>query len=94
MAKPVFEVIEGPEADALIEKMRAGRRSSNYLHLNHDRLLELYPEEWVAVLGEEVVAHDPSYEVVLKRYLELDNTGSGKIEFLTRNPPVLILIFG
>lgn len=56
------------------------------------RLIDRYPEQWVAVFDGKVKAHDPNYQSVLSK---IDEDGIPRqltlIRFITRNEGSMIL---
>lgn len=53
-----------------LDELRSGladfRRSARILSSDRPRLIDDYRQQWVAILGGEVVAHDDSLDGVLK----------------------------
>jgi hypothetical protein len=85
--------------DAEAEPYRANlarfEASSDYLIDNWDRLLGLYPEQWVAVNGDGVVGHGFDYDAVLAEVRRLsDDPGSLDIQFLSRHREMWTLGIG
>jgi hypothetical protein len=76
----------------LARQLRAFRSAAKTLSSNHPRLIDKYPQQWVAVYSGEVKAHAPTIEGVLK---ELAEKGIPKeraiVRFIDRNQRTLIL---
>ena len=70
-------------------------RNVEYFRAHHDQLLEQYPEQWVAVLDERVVAADSDYERLLK-FLKANGVPLGKvyIQRATETDEPFILVSG
>ena len=47
------------------EGFKCFHKSSLLFSSHHQRMIDLYPEQWVAVYNGKVVAHDSTYEKVL-----------------------------
>lgn len=87
--RPVQRSLDKPE---LVDQMRQFEDDSRFLALHHDALLDRFPEEWVAVFGGAVVAHDTNINGVL-RQLSRRKIPRNRVAvaFLTRQPKTLIL---
>ncbi len=45
----------------IAEGLRQFTADANYFDSNYERLREQYPDEWLAIIGGEVIAHDRDY---------------------------------
>ncbi len=86
----IIEEIGGLEVIA--EKMRMFRRCIKRMNDERDALMETYPDKWVAMSEDGVVAVADDHKGVLA---ELDRKGIDRgdvfTELLDTNPPVMIL---
>ncbi len=86
---PTRRQLDEPE---LVEHMRQFEEDSRFLALHHDALLERFPEQWVAVYGERVVAHATNINGVLRNLARKRIPQSRVVvSFLTRKPQTFIL---
>ena len=69
-----------------------GEAERRFWEENYDRILERYPEQFVAVRDGEVVAAQPELEALLARLSELGlGAPDVTIEFVTAEPQKLYL---
>jgi hypothetical protein len=73
-------------------ELRRFRQDVEYFEAHRDELLSRYPEQWVAIFKQQVVAADPDYDRVLDQ-LEAKSIPVGKvfIERATAKDELLIL---
>jgi Family of unknown function (DUF5678) len=65
----------------------------DFYELHHDELLEQYPEEWVAILDQAVVAADPNPETLIATLRQRGlPTERALVQHLTRHEETLILV--
>ena len=50
--------------EAVVEGLRLADASQRYLEAHREALTERYPDQWVAIVGERVVAHGDSAQAV------------------------------
>ena len=78
--------------EAWEKRQEEHRRDRQYFGAHREELLEKYPDQWVAVFREEVVAVDRDWRVVGRK---LDEMGIHKthavMHFIDTDPPTLIL---
>ncbi len=71
---------------------RCFRKSSLLFSSHHKRMINLYPEEWVAVYNGKVEAHDQNYDNVLS---QIDKKGIPRqlilIRYITKQQSSMIL---
>ena len=73
-------------------EMESFRESAAVLSSGEARLIEQYPDQWVAVHAGEVRANADSLEAVLQRLDSLGVPRSGTIvRLIETNPPTMIL---
>ena len=88
--------VKGIELDVDVgEMLRAFERRSidiNYFSANYRTLQEQYPEEWVAILNEQIVGHHKRF-VGLVQLLNESGIHGEYIEkvYVKEKPPVFIL---
>lgn len=77
----------------LEEGMREAARECAFWQAHHDEFFARYPEQYVAVAGEEVVAAHPDLPVLLEELARLGLRPSGDvmIEFVTNEASRLLL---
>ncbi len=75
-----------------VRSLREFHESSRVLSSSHPRLIDEYPDQWVAVSGEGVISHGESLDYVLG---EVDKKGLRRsdtlIRFIERAQRTLIL---
>jgi hypothetical protein len=59
-----------------------------WIDQNREMLLAQYPEQWIAVRDNQVVASDPDFDGLLAKLTDPSGTA---VEFLTREPIELVL---
>ena len=76
----------------MARSLRAFQRSARVLSDNHPRLIDEYPNQWVAVADSAVVAHGNTLKQVLK---QVDAEGMSRadviVRFIDRTERTLIL---
>lgn len=79
----------------ICEELKAFRETAMFLSSNRPRLIECYPDQWVALFANEVQAHGDELEAVLE---ELDMKGLPReraiVRFLDTKPRTLVLAAG
>ena len=88
--KTILEIIGDPrEVD---KELRAFSKSARWLSSRWAKLVERYPQEWIAVYSSRIRAHGPTLDSVLK---ELDAKGVPRekalVRFIQTEPRKLIL---
>lgn len=77
---------------SMARSLRAFQRSARVLSNNHPRLIDEYPNQWVAVADSTVVAHGNTLKQVLK---QVDTEGISRtdviVRFIDRTQRTLIL---
>ncbi len=78
--------------DTMARSLRAFHRSARVLSDNHPRLIDEYPNQWVAVADSTVMAHGDTLEQVLAR-IDAENISRADviIRFIERTQRTLIL---
>ena len=77
---------------AMARSLRAFQRSARVLSDNHPRLIDEYPNQWVAVADSTVMAHGDTLEQVLTRIDAEDISRADVIiRFMERTQRTLIL---
>ncbi len=65
--------------DAVLESMRKFQENREYLEANRDRLKQQYPDQWIAILRREVLAHGDSPEEVIRTVREAGEDMDGML---------------
>ena len=80
------------QQDGITQRLQRFRRDIDYYEAHREELLDRYPEQWVVIFNEQVVATAPTVEQVL-RGLRAKGVppGQGLVEHLTRHDELLIL---
>ena len=85
----VRELIGDPEEVA--RRLEAFSRSARFFHANHDRFIREYPDQWVAVHGNDVAAADTT-ETLFEEMAQRDMPRREScIKFVTSKERILIL---
>ena len=66
--REVLEPFGGP--DAMLESMQRFKANREYLEGNRERLKQRYPDQWVAIVRRQVVAHGNTQDDVLRALRE------------------------
>ena len=78
--------------NVLADEFKCFRKSSLVFSSRHQRLIDRYPEQWVAVYDGKIKAHDSSYESVLA---QIDRVNVPRklviIRYIARNPMNMVL---
>ena len=86
----IHELIGDPRKVA--EDLQAFRETAKLLSSRHTRMVERYPDQWIALHSGEVKAHGDSIEAVLR---EIDELGLSRdqtiVRFIDREPRTMIL---
>lgn len=83
------------EPKKIDEDLRRYRKDIDFVSVNHDQLLNRYPERWIAVIDQKVVADCENVNGLMETVLAQDLERAGiDISFMTENPPTLILAAG
>ncbi|MDP7546752.1 MAG: DUF5678 domain-containing protein [Alphaproteobacteria bacterium] len=69
------------QADEIKASLVAYSQSARVLSNDRPRMIEKYPDQWVAVSGGAVLAHGDSLELVLE---EVDNLDIDRAEIIVR----------
>lgn len=90
MKKGILKIIGDPKT--ISEALERGRNDGNYFSDNYRDLSRRFPDEFVAVLNQEVVGHDRDY-IGLIRYLKNNSLNDAYVErtYVDEKPPILIL---
>lgn len=93
---PYFEIIDGRPVVTDEERLKRdwdeSNRSIKFMTSNYDTLAERYPDQWIAIYHEKVIAATSTHKDLLARLDELGIRNIGEItEFLNTNPMRLIL---
>jgi hypothetical protein len=79
----------------IAEDLEQGRRDALFVDANREAFLAEYPERWIAVLDERVVATNANFRNLLA---EIDILGVSRetvyLEFLTADDTALVLNVG
>jgi hypothetical protein len=59
-----------------------------WIDQNREKLLEEYPEQWIAVQDRQVIASDPDFDGLLAKLPDPSRTA---VEFLSRKPIEIVL---
>jgi hypothetical protein len=74
---------------AIFERMERDRK---YYEAHYEQFLEQYPEQWVAILDEQMVGADADFDRLLSALRERGvPTEKALIEWITADEDVLIL---
>ena len=93
---PYFEIVDGRPVVTDEERLKRDWDESNrnikFLNSNYETLLSQYPDQWIALHHEKVIATASSHENLLLILDELGIRNSGELtEFMNTNPMPLIL---
>ena len=69
------------DAREIKKSLVAFSKSANVLSSNHPRMIEKYPDQWVAVGKGKVLAHGKSIDAVLKK---VDKMGIDRADIIVR----------
>lgn len=80
------------DPDEIVARLNTFRESARVFSSDQPRLIALYPEQWVAVVDGEVIAHSTSFETLM-RQIEASGTPSQHVmvRFIDTNPGALIV---
>ncbi len=68
------------------------KRDRQYYEAHRVELLEHYPDQWVTIYNEQVVAASPDlHELILKKKAKGVPAGQGLVEYVTTKDDVFIL---
>lgn len=77
---------------AISSEFRCFRKSGLLFSSHHKRMIDKYPEQWVAVYDGKVKAHDHDYDIVLSR---IDQIGIPReltlMRYITKNRSSMVL---
>lgn len=78
--------------NAVARSLRAFQESARVLSDNHPRLIDEYPDQWVAIADSIVKAHNNTLEQVLEQ-IDAENISRGDVivRFIERTQRTLIL---
>ena len=93
---PYFQIIDGrpiiTDEERLKKDWDQSDRNVRFLVSNYEMLLDRYPDQWIAIYDEKVLANDTTQKGLLRKLDELDVRKKGEVtEFLNTNPTPLIL---
>ena len=93
---PYFQIIDGRPVITDVERLKKdwdeSDRNIKFLVSNYEMLLDRYPDQWIAIYDEKVLASDTTQKGLLRKLDELDIRRKGAVtEFLQTNPTPLIL---
>jgi hypothetical protein len=92
MAARIEEPLPVNEQQRVIGALRRFVRAGAYASMHHDELLRDYPEHWVAVSADGLVAAKPTRPELLRALRELGgNHDDLSIRFITSKRQVLVL---
>lgn len=76
----------------MAQSLRAFQRSARLLSNNHPRLIDEYPDQWIAVADSAVMAHGDTLEQVLTQ-IDAQNISRADVivRFIERTQRTLIL---
>ena len=81
-----------PTEAEILAMLEEADRNGRFLSKHYRDLLAKYPNRWVAVYGEEVVAVSRSHKALLKQLDKLGCRRNGSVtQFLDTDPPLWIL---
>ncbi len=80
------------DPSGMAQSLRAFQRSARVLSDSHPRLIDEYPDQWVAVADRTVMAHGDTLEQVLAQ-LDAENISRADVivRFIERTQRTLIL---
>ena len=83
----------GIPASQAVKILTDARTTNDFFDEKELELTELYPEEWVAVFMEDIVAHNKDHDALLREIRTKDvPTNRGLVvRFLTKDNPITIL---
>ena len=95
-SNPYFEIVDGRPVVTDEERLRRdwdeSSRNIELLNSNYDTLLNQYPDQWIALHHEQVIAAASTHEDLLLILDELGIRNTGELtEFMNTNPMPLIL---
>ena len=64
---------------AILEGQRRFRADQRYLEDNRERFKELYPDQWIGIVGLQVVAHGDTADDVLEALRRADEDIGGAV---------------
>ena len=74
------------------EEWVQSQRDWEWCHENKEWLLQHYPEQWVAILNERVIVHEPSLDEFIRELNKVDHPkGLAVREFVTAKEPLWML---
>ena len=75
--RELLEPFGGP--DAMLEGMRQLKANREYLEANRECLKQQYPNQWIAILRRQVLAHGDTPEEVVRALREADEDMGGML---------------
>ena len=92
MAARIEEPLPSDEEQHLIDRFRRFQQARAYASEHHDALLRDYPEHWVAVSGDGVVAAKPRRHELMRALGEMSvHHNDVCTRFITAKPQTLVL---
>ncbi len=75
-----------------LEEWAQSQRDWDWFHKNKESLLQHYPEQWVAVRNERVIAHEASLDKFIRELNKTDDSkGLAVRELITAQEPLWML---
>ncbi len=80
------------DIETIVKEFRSFRKSGLVFSSHHKRLIDRYPDEWVAIHNGQVRAHDSDYDAVLSK---IDAIGIPRnlvlVRYIAKKPCSMIL---
>lgn len=88
---PYFQIIDGRPVITDEERLKRdwdeADRNIKFLNTNYETLLQQYPDQWIAIYHEKVIATAIAHKDLLMKLDELDIRNKGEItKFLNTSP--------
>lgn len=85
--------ISPEEAAKLIQELQQYRRNQEYIEGNHEKLMEMHANEWIAVDNEELVGSYKSFEDMAQAFDDgtLKRGSTLAIRFMDPDPKPMIV---
>jgi len=72
----------------LIKELQTYQNDNIWLNDNFNKLVQKYPDQWVAIKNNTVIASDPVFSGLLSKLTDSAHT---VVEFITREPLGMVL---
>jgi hypothetical protein len=79
------------ELERVAEVSEAARRTDRYFNEHHDELTQRFPDEWVGLGPDGVIAHSRSRGAVVRALKRRPDIPAIRIKLLSRKKRILIL---